>query len=184
MTIGFDLDGVIIDHTKNKIKKAKELGYVVRVEETPSEKLKKLISLRDYRIIQKFIYGRGTFTAKPMKGALKAIKLLSKDYHIVIISRRDENSQKIALKWLNNYGFLNYIGKNDIYFVGKDSDKNVIAKRLKICAYIDDKLGVLELLKSVPNRILFDPYNCFKIKNKKIKKIENWQSILPVLSLF
>ena len=43
MTIGFDFDGVIIDHTKNKIKKAKELGYTIRAEEIPSEKLKKLI---------------------------------------------------------------------------------------------------------------------------------------------
>ncbi len=198
MIIGLDLDGVIIDHTENKIKKAKELGYDIKPEETPSEKLKKLISPEDYQIIRKFIYSKGTPTAEPMKGALQAIKFLSKNYQFIIISRRDENLQKTALEWLKKHGFLNYIKRKDIYFVDKDSDKNIVAKRLKACTYIDDKLGILELLKDVSIKILFDPYNCFQIKNlptgppsgrtgkagKDIKKIENWQSLSASLSSF
>ncbi len=174
-TIGLDLDGVIIDHTKNKIKKAKELGHIIKAEEISSERLKKLIPPEDYRVIQKFIYNKGTPTAEPMKGALQAIKSLKENYHIVIISRRAEEMRKTALEWLKKHGFLNYIKRKDIYFADKDSDKNVVAKRLKVHIYIDDKLSVLESLKSVPNRILFDPYNCFQIKNKEIKKIESWQ---------
>lgn len=198
MTIGFDLDGVIIDHTKNKIKKAKELGYIIKAEETSSEILKKLIPSEDYQVIRKFIYSRGTPTAEPMKGALQVIKFLSKNYHIVIISRRDEDLQKNALEWLKKHGFLSYIKRKDICFVSDEKYKDTVAKRLKVRVYMDDKLSVLELLKSVSNRILFDPYNCFQIKNlptgplrseaskagKKIKKIESWQSFLPALSLF
>lgn len=184
MVIGFDLDGVIIDHTKNKIKKAKELGYIVKAQETPSEKLKKLIPLQDYRVIQKFIYIKGTPTAESMKGALQAIKSLSENYHIVIISRRAKEMQKVAWEWLKKHGFSNYIKRKDIYFADSDSDKNIVAKRLKVHVYMDDKLGVLDLLNSVPNKILFDPHNCFRIKDKEIKKVESWQKIPPALSLF
>ena len=184
MVIGFDLDGVIIDHSKNKIKKAKELGYVIKAEETSSERLYKLIPQEDYQVIRKFIYRRGTPMAEPMEGAFQTIKSLSKNYHIVIISRRDEDLQRNALEWLKKHGFLNYIKRKDVYFVGDEKYKDVAAKRLKVRVYMDDKLSVLELLKSVPNKILFDPYNCFQIKNKKIGKIESWQSLLPALSLF
>ena len=184
MTIGFDFDGVIIDHTKNKIKIAKELGYTIRAEEIPSEKLKKLIPLQDYRIIQKFIYNKGTPTAESMRGALQVIKSLSENYHIVIISRRAEEMRKVALEWLKKHGFLNYIKRKDIYFADTDNDKNIVAKRLKVHVYMDDKLGVLKLLKNVPNKILFDPHNCFQIKDKEIKKVESWQNVLPALSLF
>ena len=184
IVIGFDLDGVIIDHTKNKIKKAKELGYTIRAEETSSERLKELISPEDYQVIRKFIYHRGTPTAEPMKGALRIIKSLSKNYHIVIISRRDEDIQKNALEWLKKHGFSSYIKRRDICFVSDEKYKDVAAKRLKVRVYMDDKLSVLKLLKSVPNKILFDPYDCFQVKHKKIGKIESWQSFLPALSLF
>lgn len=178
MTIGLDLDGVIIDHVKNKIKKAKELGYIIKAEEIPSERLEKLIPLQDYRAIQEFIYNEGTLTAEPMKGALQAIKSLSRNYQLVIISCRIGDSRKTALEWLEKHGFLNYIKRKDVYFVDKGRYKDAVAKRLKVHTYIDDKLSVLELLKSVPNKILFDPYNCFQIKDKKIKKIESWQILM------
>jgi len=177
MIIGLDLDGVIIDHTQNKIKKAKELGYFIKANETPSGKLKKLISLTDYRLIQKFIYNEGTSSAKPMEGVLKAVKNLSKNHQIVIVSRRAKESRKIALDWLEKHGFLNYIKRKNIYFVKSDPDKNMVAKHLKTNLYIDDKLKVLRSLKDVPVKILFDYFNVVRRTNKEIKKIKNWQML-------
>lgn len=183
MVVGFDLDGVIIDHTENKIKKAKELGYDIKPEETSSQKLKSLISPGDYRAIQKFIYGKGTFSASPMQGALEILNDLRKNYSLVIISRRMPESRDIALDWLREHDFLKLF-KNHIYFVDSDNEKDDVAKKLKIAAYVDDKLKVLRLLESVPNKILFDPLNCFFIEDESIKKIKNWQSLPASLASF
>jgi len=176
MVIGFDLDGVIIDHTKNKIKKLRELGYNIRAEETSLEKLKSLISLDDYRIVQKFIYNEVTPIASPMRGAIKTISNLNKDYSLAIISRRRPETRNIALDWLKEHGFLKFF-KDNIYFVDSDDKKDTVARKLRIDAYIDDKLKVLKLLKNVPNKILFDPFDCFTVNEEDIKKIKNWQSL-------
>jgi len=66
LKIGFDFDGTIIDHTQNKILIARQYGFEIQSAQTPSRRLKKIVSEPVYRQIQNEIYGSLTLSAPIM----------------------------------------------------------------------------------------------------------------------
>lgn len=178
--IGIDLDGVIIDLTDIKIKIAQEFGYKLLPPETSPLIMKEKIPDEIYRKIQKIIYGDKTSEAIPVKKSLEILKNLKNNgYELFIISRRNSDSQKSALNWLKKYNVLPYIPLNNIFFVREDKEKEIIASKIKIDAFIDDSLDVLKELMSVPKKFLFDNFKTHKNIPKNIIHINSWDEFTP-----
>jgi len=176
LKIGIDLDGVVIDHTNNKILKAKEMGFKIAPEQTPGHRLRKIVGEENYQKIRKSIYGHLTEIAPPARGALEClqkIKKLSVDFYI--ISARHKKIQAPARRWIDNY-LLNIFTPKQIFFAEEESNKKSVCRKLKIDIYLDDKVSVLEML-SVPKLFLYDPY---QIKNdytlKNIQSVSSWRA--------
>ena len=163
MKIGLDLDGVIVDHTSSRIKKARELGYNVKPHETPTHVIKKFLSPEHYKELQAHVYGPASLSAPAMEGASEQIKKLALENEFFIISRRNiyNGGDKLGLKWLESNGLLDFMPKDKIFFVPHDERgaKNVVAKKLGLEIYLDDQMKILEEIPDVKTRVLFDQHN-------------------------
>lgn len=194
--IGLDLDGVIIDHTVNKIKLAKQYGYFLKPAETSSEIMKKLVPEEVKIFIQKGIYGKEGLTSKPIKNAKETLKKITKSFSAPYIISRRHQGKKFALRWLKNNKFFPLLNRRQMFFVDSDIGKNPLCKKLDINVYLDDKVKVLKNLISVEYKVLFDPY-CHHYKNppalsagfgplsgppKNIKVVKTWPEFYRYLS--
>lgn len=173
--IGIDLDGVIIDHTENKIRLARELGFDIKPEQTPGHRLRKIVGEENYQKIRKLLYGPLTESAPLMDGALNYLtQLAANNYKLFIISARFRENQPVAWNWINHY-LSNIFDKHQILFVEQEKQKDLVCRNLKIDVYLDDKVDVLKNLISVPWLCLFDRYqirNDFNLKN--IYPVSSW----------
>lgn len=179
ITIGLDFDDTIIDHTKARIKKARELGYKINSSGVSTRYLKEIVKKDDYKIIQQYIYGKATLQAPPVKDAIKIINEFAKNYKLIIISRREPNFQNFAIKWLGQRNLLRSISRQSIFFSENDAGKNKIAKKAGVFIFMDDKMEVLEAMENVPHKILFDQFDV--IKNSDFYKIKKWQEISAMI---
>lgn len=180
LKVGLDFDGVIVDHTKNKIKVVKELfGIAIKREQAQSEVLKKLLSERRYKRVKKLIYGKMSLKSKPISGAIAAIKQLKEEgFDLFIVSRR--NNPKIPLAWLRKYSLLKTISRAKIFFVKNEEAKAKKAEKLKLDVFLDDKTKVLKQMKSVSNRVLL---NFYKLKGLRgdWENVNSWQEFLKLV---
>ncbi len=182
LKIGFDFDGVIIDHTQNKIQKARDFGFDIKPDQILAGRLKKIIGPDYYRQLQRHIYGPGTASGLVAQGAFRVLEQFRESgYEMFIISRRQPKFRPGVLEWLarNIPGFFD---ESKILFVRRDYDKDIICRQLKIQIYIDDKVSVLRKLTGVPQKYFYDPYNIkdiFKLKN--IKAVSSWSEFLEYL---
>ena len=157
--IGFDLDGVIINHMPAKIKLAKEFGFNLKPKQTPSEIIEFIIKrpVLD-QFLQTLYYDSRFFkTAFLMRGVKSGLsKLQENDLPFVLISRRHEpKATIIALKYHGLWP--KFFNENNTFFVAKPEDKNVKAREIGVTHYVDDEASVLEKLVDVKNRFLFVP---------------------------
>jgi len=158
--IGFDLDGVIIDHTASKIIAAGQRGIFLHPEDTPSGVIKKAISSEEiYESVENAIYYETRGYSLPFVGIrelLESIKRRKISY--ALISQRKE--PKYAIDLLKRYDIWpRYFSEQNANFVVDIEEKNVIAEKLGVTHYIDDRTDVLARLVSVKNKFLFDPHN-------------------------
>lgn len=185
--IGLDLDGVIIDHTSSRIKKARELGYDVKPRETSTHIIKKLLSPEHYKELQMYVYGPASLLAPTMERAAEQIKKLASKNELFIISRRNiyDEGDKLGLKWLESNGLFDFIPKDKIIFVPHDEKgaKNVAAKKLGIEIYLDDQLKILEEIPDVKTRVLFDQHN-ISSPPPPYAKVVNWLEFADFVSKF
>lgn len=133
--IGFDLDGVLADHAKNRKKTTKSLGLKENSEE-----------------VKEIIYGELSLTAGVIKGAKKAVRTLDKDFELFVISRRRQKHGRYAMAWLKEN--FNFSPKN-IFFVDKKKDKADVVKKLGVGFFIDDDASVLGLIPDNVKKFLF-----------------------------
>ncbi len=189
MVIGFDMDGVIIDHAERKVLLAKNFGFKIAKKKTPSEIIKDLITpLATYRKFQRVLYDAPeTALHSPLMPGVKSVlaKIKSSNIPYYLISRRKKEETAIAL--LAKHGLWpKYFNKKNTFFVLEPEDKEIKSKALGITHYIDDEQKVLEVLHSVPNKILFDPLGVFKNpspfgkvrdKNSGYARVKSWKEI-------
>lgn len=177
--IGFDLDGVIINHAPAKIKLAKRFGLKLKLAQTQSEIIKTLVNNQTLKLIQKHLYHDPEFlkSIPLMKGAKSGLlKLKNKNLSFVLISRRSEPEMAMAaLKYHKLWpGFFN---DKNAFFVAELEDKNIKAREIGVTHYVDDETGVLEKLVDVENRFLFDNLGIFKNTNGYIR-VESWKELM------
>lgn len=182
--LGFDLDGVIIDHTSNKLRHAKALGYDLSPAETASGVMKKHVHPDHYREIKHTIYGSASLEAPPMEGALEMIAELAPAFRIFIISRRNmrDGFDEWGRQWLDVHGVHRSIPREQVFFVAHDvvGAKDAVARQHGIRAYMDDQAKILYELPSVSVRILFDPFDVGEI-SEPLVKIKKWQELPAIV---
>jgi hypothetical protein len=94
-------------------------------------------------------------------GALDVIKQLV-DYRfgerVFLVSKCGPRVQAKTLRWLKHHHFFERTGvmPKHVRFCLERSDKEAICRKLGITYFIDDRVDVLQSLKSVPHRFLLD----------------------------
>ena len=179
--IGFDMDGVIIDHSTRKIVLAKKMGFKIKRRETPSEIIKDLIPESEYKKLQFMLYNdpKSSLSSPLMPGVKPVLFLLQKNgTPFFLISRRQEHglSKKLLAK---HELWPKYFNEENTFFVKEVADKETTAKKLGITHYIDDEQKVLDALVSVKNKFIFDPLEAFKTPPHQ--QIKSWKEIIKLL---
>ena len=182
--IGFDMDGVIIDHVPNKVKLAAELGFNITKEQTPSEILRTIMPTPQYRELQGILYDHPQIgLSAPMMPGVKEVlaKIKSKKIPYFLISRRkNRENPSMGVKLLVKHGLWpEYFNEKNTYFVKEVEEKEHKAKELGITHYIDDERKVLTALVSVKNRFLFDRLGAFP--NSEYTRLTSWKEISRLL---
>ena len=180
--VGFDLDGVIIDHHQIKIQLAKDFGFRITPAQTDSDIMRTLMPEKIVSEIQHLLYYDPKFSlcSPLMRGARNALKKLQKEKtSFTLISRR--KNPVIAKELLKNHGIWpNYFNESNSYFVIKIEDKNKKAKELGVTHYLDDEEIVITALKSVPHRFLFDHFQVLE-NSDFYKRVSSWPEFLKWL---
>lgn len=162
MFLGFDLDGVIIDHTFVKIEIAKKFGLALSESETHADNLYRLLGPSKYKEFKHYLYddpetaGAGVI----MAGAEYVLQALRKrGIPFVVISRRKSNHD-IPVDLLCKHNLWpDIFNRQNVFFVPDRESKNTKAVSLGVSHFMDDELRALKELVDVPTRYLFDPYN-------------------------
>ena len=181
--IGFDLDGVLIDHTKIKIFLAAKKNIKLNPKQTQSEILKSLVPASVLEKIQYELYDHPkTSILSPLMPGVKTIlnKLKKKNIKFVLISRRKNQESAIRLMKLRGL-WPNFFTKENSFFVTKAEEKNTQAKLLGVTHFIDDEKNILDHLNQVKNKFLFDRLSVFK-DNSSYFRILSWQNFNDYLN--
>lgn len=182
IVLGFDMDGVLIDHTDSKILIAGKFGIDLRPEQTPSDVMRETVPAEINRQIQHMLYDDKDYAFRPpiMPGAKTALEeITGKEFPIFLISRR--KNPAVAIELLKERGLWPvFFHEKNTFFVDEPGDKNVRAAELDITHYLDDEIRVLEKLADVPNRYLFDKYGIYP-ENDLYSRIFSWQEFLENL---
>ncbi len=177
--IGFDLDGVIIDHTENRLKLAKKLGFDLEPRQTHPEVIGGFIPEGALEEMRNQLYHDPSIalSAPLMPGVMEILEqILGGARPIFLISRRKKPD--IAARLLERYGIWpKYFNEKNAFFVSRPEDKNIKAAELGVTHYIDDELKVLQKLDDVRHRFLFDQFQIQK-ESEFYKKIASWEEFL------
>ena len=180
--LGFDLDGVLIDHTENKILLASQLGFQLNPEQTRSDIIHNFIPWESAKKLKDSLYNDRRYALSPplMKDAntvLAAIQNRKIEYFL--ISRR--HVPKLAVKLMEKRGLWpKFFNETNTHFVSKREDKNTKAVELGITRYIDDELKVLDVLTDVKYKYLFDPFDS-PVKTDPYPIINSWSEFQYLL---
>ena len=177
--IGFDLDGVIIDHSKVKILLAKKLGFKVSKKQIPADIMIKLLPDSVYQILKYGLYDdpKTALKAELMSGFKRFLNvLIKKNIPFLAISRRKRNFE-IPVQLLKKYNLWgsDLFHSRNVYFVSGPNDKNNLGIKLGVTHFIDDEPQVLEGLTAIKNKYLFDPYKSFK--KSPYVKVTSWKEL-------
>ena len=179
MKIGLDLDGVIIDHTENKMVLARRLGYDLSPQQTQSDEILKIVPPEVLSVIQKAIYDDSdiAMSAGLVDGAAESLKRLKKDFiPFYLISRR--HSPQVAIDLLKSKSLWpEYFDDNNTFFVSAAGEKNIKSKELGITHFLDDEKNVIDILTDVPQRFWFDVFNIFK-DGDAYTRVVSWDDFL------
>ncbi len=181
--IGFDMDGVIIDNTANKIKLAKQFGVDLKAEDTPADFIERVLPEEVLAKIRPLLYDDPVFALEAgivagAKEGLERVKNSGQSYFL--ISRR--RNSPLAIKLLEKRGIWpTYFNRQNAFFVNEPEEKNAHAIRLGIDLYVDDQPSVLEKLSAVKTRLLFDSFNKFGDLSFVDHKVRSWGELLAHL---
>lgn len=180
--VGLDLDGVIIDHTKNKIRVARQFGIELSPQDIPSDIMGLKMDPTIYKAIQKIIYDdpEVAFTAPLVVGAENGLsRMKAARLPMYLISRRPAASTTDKL--LDIHGLRKrYFNQGNVFFVKEKPDKNIVARKLFLDVYLDDEPSVLEVMPSVPHRFLLDSLNVYP-EDPNYTKVSSWAEFVDKL---
>ena len=179
---GFDMDGVIIDHTMPKILLAAKRGFILKPEQTVSSLLRNYIPEPVLHEIQHELYDDPNYALQsPMlDGALAGLSAVKKSgMPFYLISRRQ--NAVVAQQLLKKHGLWPlYFNEKNAFFVKDPIDKEIEARRLGVTHYVDDEIRILDVLASVKNKYLFDQHGIFS-DTPDFSRVKTWEELLRKL---
>lgn len=179
--IGFDMDGVILDPTQNKISSAKKLGVSITKKQTPSEIIRTIIPQKAYEKFKNYLYDDTTSLLRQrlMPGVKNVLNYVLKN-HVPYFLISKQINHPMAVKILKHHGLWpKYFNKKNAFFVDGIEAKNTKAVQLGITHYFDDETQVLEKLVDVKNKFLFDHLDAFK--NSGYARVKSWKEIAKLI---
>jgi uncharacterized HAD superfamily protein len=180
MNIGFDLDGVIIDHSITIVGLAEELGYTLSPEETNSVDLKKLISNEYLEKLNEKLYADSSIlkSSKFMPSAEDCLGRLSEGNNLYLLSRRSKETGKQIMEIFGLHRFFN---PGSVYFVDSSSEKLPLAQKNSITHYIDDQPRILDgIMRPISNKYLFDQFDNLPVSSN-YEKVTNLLALSKIL---
>ena len=178
--VGLDLDGVILDHSKNKIRYADLFGVSLTLRQTPSEIMETIVDPVVYGSIQKMIYGDPAIASHTplITGARSGLMRMKRAGILpVLISRRFPS--EFAVMALKKHGLWGAIfSYQNAFFVREKKDKDTVASRLGINTYLDDEPSVLRELASVKTKFLFDPMDAYRGAENDFARVHSWSEFI------
>ena len=184
MVIGFDLDGVIFDHTQNKIRIASRYGYQLTPEDTHAEVMGALFPPEIYREIKSQLYDEadGNLAAPLMSGAFAGLATLQEKgipYFLVSLQKNPMH----AMHLIELHGLWGeYFTPENTYFVKNAEEKHHTASALHVSHFIDDEPSILEVMTTIPHRVLFDTRDLF-LEKTEYCRVKNWSELGKVLGI-
>ncbi len=184
LVIGFDLDGVIFDHTQNKIRIASQYGYKLTPEDTHAELMGGLFPPEIYHEIKSALYDEadGNNAAPLMSGAFAGLATLKEKgipYFLVSLQKNPMH----AMHLIELHGLWGeYFTPENTYFVRNGDEKHQIARGLNVTHFIDDEPNILEVMTTIKNRVLFDTRDLFSEKTE-YKRVKSWSELGQVLGI-
>lgn len=101
---------------------------------------------------------------------------------IFLISACTEDTERKTVEWLEHHHFSDRTGipRDNMHFCRERRHKHPICKELGITHFIDNRIGVLRSLKSVPNRYCFNP-DAFPEKDySDVHVLHSWSDVTVV----
>lgn len=180
--VGLDLDGVIIDHTANKIRLAAQYGYVLTPLETHAERMGDMLPEEVYRSIKSELYNQtdGADASPLMTGAYTGLATLKENgipFYLISLQQNPMFAQHLV----EIHGLWgNYFTPENIYFARNGHQKSRIASDLGVTHFVDDEVNILELMETVSRRVLFDAFNQYP-KRDNLFSVTNWGQLTEFL---
>ena len=184
MIIGFDLDGVIIDHTQNKMRIAARYGVILAPEETHAEFMGAHFSPELYLTIKSQLYDAtdDALLAPLMSGAFSGLAKLREHgipYYLVSLQKNPMH----ALQLIERCGLWGeYFTPENTFFAEHANEKHEIASRLGVTHFVDDESRILSVMSSIPSRILFDARELFGEKDE-FARVKDWAELEQVFGI-
>ncbi|MBX4199022.1 hypothetical protein KW800_01975 [Candidatus Parcubacteria bacterium] len=126
--------------------------------------------------------------ASPLAGGPEAVKKLSLNNDIVMITSRPDHVKEVTLRWLEkHYPYL----MDHTYFTNLFEGNGIRKKKSEVCAelgvdiFVDDYLGYAnDIAESGREVLLFNaPWNQTTELHPKITRVKDWAHILEVLGM-
>ena len=156
LRIGIDLDGVIIDHTAQKLALARASGFDLEPWQTNSNLMGEFIPPDQYQAMKEELYMQVMDNTPPVDGAFEFLDELPGE--LFIISARKSPSIRFVQDWMIRHNLYGHIPADRIFFCTNKYEKRGHCERLGIDAFVDDQVKVLHNLPSAVRCILFDEH--------------------------
>src|SRR3989344_4347568 len=182
--VGFDLDGVIIDHTQNKLKISSRYGIHLLPAETHAEHMGEHFTPELYREIKSQLYDSTDVAlgAPLMEGAFATLAKLREQgipYYLVSLQKNPMTASHL-LEERGLWG--NYFTPENTLFARNADEKHALAAQIGVTHFIDDEPNILDVMISIPNRILFDARGLFPEKTDYCH-VESWSELAETLGM-
>lgn len=182
--IGFDLDGVIIDHTGNKIMIASRYGITLTPGETHAEHMSTHFSPEVYKEIKAQLYNSTpeAIAAPLMEGAFATLAKLREEgipYFLISLQKNPMH----ALHLIEERGLWGTcFTPENTFFANNREEKYAIAESLGVTHFIDDEPNVLQIMTRIPHRMLFDMRELFP-EESGYCHVHNWTEVAEYLGI-
>lgn len=188
-----DFDGTILDTIQSKIDWAQRvMGITLTRQETYRDFFIPRFGKTTYNAMGHDAYGiESTLSAKPIKGAVEAIKKLSETGEVYLLTKRHSDHFEAAIEWFKQNGLHNYMAS---YLTTKPEgikehmSKSEMAVMMEATVLIDDQISHLENPSGINSdglkKILLLHHSRQKPKEKptSILIARNWNEVIKLVS--
>lgn len=135
-------------------------------------------------------FGDNYLNTTAVPGTIEALKRLVTERfgtEVHFVSKCGPNIERKTREWLKHHDVFGRTGipQDNLRFCRRRREKAPIAEELGLTHFIDDRLEILGRLKTVPTRILFQPYQPeveqFKQHLGLVIRAESWADVLALL---